>query len=105
MGQRIEKGPGVTELLIMHASLSPISHSVPPDLLQMDHLHIVGICRHLTDPFSMQDVVDQVYAEAPELVCELPVLWGDLRAMNHIRHTGLDVTRYTLSPELNGVAA
>ncbi|HSI62079.1 MAG TPA: hypothetical protein VLE43_03145 [Candidatus Saccharimonadia bacterium] len=55
------------------------------------------ICLKLPDGFSLQDVIDRVMLDAPELLDELPHSWAHLRAEERVRNFGIDGSRYKIS--------
>jgi hypothetical protein len=55
------------------------------------------ICLKLPDGFSLQDVIDRVILDAPDLLDDLPRTWAHLRAEERVRNFGLDGSRYEIS--------
>lgn len=58
---------------------------------------LLNICQHLPDGFCLQDVIDRVLVEAPELLEDLPRVWAYLRADEHVQCCGIDGAHYRLS--------
>jgi hypothetical protein len=60
------------------------------------------ICLKLPDGFTLQEVIDRVMADAPELIDDLPHAWAQLRADQRVRNFGMDGTRYEISVHHRG---
>lgn len=58
---------------------------------------LLNVCQHLPDGFSLQDVIDRVLVEAPEILEDLPRAWAHLREIEQVQCCGFDGAHYRLS--------
>ena len=60
-------------------------------------LALLNICQDLPDGFSLQDVIDRVLVQAPEMLEDLPRVWADLRQHKRVLCCGMDSTHFQVS--------